>query len=73
MSTTPIDTWAVDLADITTIYPWVGGEGIMAVIAIALWILWHIWQFKHEKETLDQNVQKYGDAATIEKAIGESD
>ena len=29
MSTTPIETWAVDLADVTVIYPWVGSEVAM--------------------------------------------
>ncbi len=37
MSTTPIDTWAVDLADVTLIYPGVGTEGIMVVATVVLW------------------------------------
>ncbi len=37
MSTTPIDTWAVDLADVTVIYPWVGTEIGMTALAVVLW------------------------------------
>jgi hypothetical protein len=49
MSTTPLDSWAVDLADVTFIYPFVGSEKIMVVILVVLWIAWHIWQVKFEK------------------------
>ncbi len=69
MSTTPIDTWAVDLKDITVIYPGVGYEVIMAVVAIVLWLAWHVWQVKHENATYDEEKQKYGTAEHIDKAV----
>lgn len=69
MSTTPIDTWAVDLADVTFIYPWVGTEVYMVWGAIILWIIWHIWQVRFENETYKQKTDKYGDKETISKAI----
>ena len=68
MATTPIDTWAVDLADVTLIYPWVGSEGIMAFIAIVLWLAWHVWQVKHENATYESELKKYGDPETIRNA-----
>lgn len=69
MSTTPVDTWAVDLADVTLIYPWVGSEVAMVWIAVVLWIIWHIWQVKHENAEFAEKIQKYGDDETIRKAI----
>ena len=69
MSTTPIDTWAVDLADITLIYPWVGSEVAMFIVAVVLWIAWHIWQVKHENAEYAAQISKSGDAETIRKAI----
>ena len=69
MSTTPIDTWAVDLANVTYIYPWVGSEGIMAFVAIVLWLLWHVWQVRHENAEYKAKIEKHGDQATIDKAI----
>ena len=69
MSTTPIDTWAVDLADVTLIYPWVGSEVAMFWIAVVLWLAWHIWQVKHENAEYADQVQKHGDSETIRKAI----
>jgi hypothetical protein len=73
MSTTPIDTWAVDLADVTAIYPWVGSEVVMVWGAIILWLLWHVWQVKHENATYRDKLAKYGDDETIRKALGDSD
>ena len=56
MSTTGIDSWAVDLADITTIYPFQGTEVIMVIIAVAFWLIWHVWQFKHESAYLKEKL-----------------
>ena len=69
MSTTPIETWAVDLADVTVIYPWVGSEVAMVWGAIILWIIWHIWQVRHENAEYADQIKKSGDAETIKKAI----
>ncbi len=69
MATTPIDSWAVDLADVTSIYPWVGSEGFLSVVAIALWIVWHIWQLRHENSTIEAEMQKHGNSEAIRKAL----
>lgn len=69
MSTTPIDTWAVDLADVTLVYPWVGSEVAMVWIAVILWLGWHVWQFKHENADYRDKLAKYGDNETIKKAL----
>ncbi len=69
MATTPIDTWAVDLADVTLIYPGVGSEVIMTVVAIALWLAWHVWQVRNENATYEEEKRKYGTPEQIDKAI----
>ena len=69
MSTTPIDSWAVDLADVTFIYPWVGQEGLMALIGIVLWILWHVWQIRNEKREFQNELDNYANKENIEKAV----
>ncbi len=71
MSTTPIESWAVDLADVTKIYPWVGSEVIMAVVAIVLWLGWHVWQLKNENATYEEEKRKYGTPEHIDKAISD--
>jgi hypothetical protein len=71
MSTTPIDTWAIDLAEVTHIYPWVGSEGLMALIAIAFWLTWHVWQVKAENASYNEKIEKYGDESTIRSVIND--
>ncbi len=68
MATTPIETWAVDLADVTAIYPWNGSEVVMEWVAIVLWVVWHVWQVRHETATYDEELKKYGDPETIRNA-----
>jgi hypothetical protein len=71
MSTTPIDTWAVDLADVTFIYPWVGSEVAMVVLAVVLWLAWHVWQVKFENKTYEEELAKYGTDEHLKKGVEE--
>ena len=71
MSTTPISSWKVDLADVTQIYPWVGSEVLMAWVAIILWLLWHVWQLKHENAAYDEEIAKHGDEMTVRNAVSD--
>jgi hypothetical protein len=68
MSTTPVDTWAVDLADVTFIYPWVGSEGLMALVCIVLWVLWHVWQCRFESNTYKEDIEKHATSENLRKA-----
>ena len=68
MSTTPIDTWAVDLADVAEIYPFLGSEVIMVVIGVVLWIAWHIWQVKFENATYKEDIEKHATSENLRKA-----
>jgi len=69
MSTTGIESWAVDLKDVGAIYPFQGSEVLMVVIGVVTWIAWHIWQSRWEKEKYEKQVQKYGDAANVSNAL----
>ncbi len=68
MSTTPVDTWAVDLADVTLIYPFVGWEGLMTLGAVVLWIAWHVWQVKFENSTYKEDIEKHATSENLRKA-----
>ena len=70
MSTTPVDTWAVDLADVTLIYPWVGTEVLMTLGAVVLWIAWHVWQVKFESNTYKEEIEKHATSENLRKAPG---
>lgn len=68
MTTTPIDTWAVDLADVTVIYPFVGWEGLMTIVAVVLWIVWHFWQCRFESNTYKEDIEKHATSENLRKA-----
>ena len=68
MSTTPVDTWAVDLADVTLIYPFVGWEVLMTLGAVVLWIAWHVWQVKFENSTYKEDIEKHATSENLRKA-----
>ncbi len=54
MSTNGMENWAVDLAEVTAIYPFQGTEVIMVVVGVVFWLGWHRIQFKREEEELEQ-------------------
>ena len=62
-------TWAVDLKDVAAVYPWAGWELIMVLVAIALWILWHIIQINQENREFAEDIKKYGSKDSIKKAL----
>ena len=39
------------------IYPMVGAEGVLFIIGLALWIIWHIWQLAIEKNEHQKDVE----------------
>ncbi len=63
-----ITTWAVDLADITVIYPFVGWEFVMTIVAVGLWIAWHVWQVKFENQTYKEDIEKHATSENLRKA-----
>ena len=69
MSTTNVESWAVDLADVGAIYPMVGTEVILWVIGMVFWIVWHIWQAKFENDTYNADLEKYGSPEALQKVL----
>ena len=39
------------------IYPMVGSEGILFIIGLAIWIIWHIWQIGIENSKHRKNIE----------------
>ncbi len=69
MSTTLVETWAVDLADVGPIYPMVGTEVILWIIGMAFWIIWHIWQVRQESRTYAEDIEKLKKEGNVERAL----
>lgn len=64
-----MESWAVDLKDIGAIYPWQGSEGIMVLVAVAAWIVWHVWQLREENREFEADKQKYSTPEAIKRAL----
>ncbi|MFO7477353.1 MAG: hypothetical protein R6X03_03215 [Methyloceanibacter sp.] len=62
-------TWAVDLKDIGAVYPWVGWEVAMVLVGVGLWLLWHIIQLRQEKREFAEDIRKYGNKESIQRAL----
>ncbi len=71
MSTTMVETWAVDLVTVGPIYPMVGSEVVLWIIGMALWILWHIWQGRHESITYAEERRNLDTPEKLERAMTE--
>ena len=69
MSTTGIESWAVDLKDVGAIYPFQGLEGLFVIVGVVLWIGWHVLQMRAENKDYEDQVSKFGDDATIAEAL----
>ncbi|MBT4206102.1 MAG: hypothetical protein P8L87_03215 [Gammaproteobacteria bacterium] len=65
MSTIGYQNWAVDLAEVSAIYPFQGYEVLMTVVGVIFWLGWHWLQFRNENEELKKNSKSVTDPKTI--------
>jgi len=56
MSTGLVDNW-LNVDQFGAIYPFVGTEMALAIVGIAFWLGWHIWQFKKEATEFRQDIE----------------
>ena len=57
MSTGNIDNWDGNLMELGPLYPFVGWEGLMVVLAVIFWIGWHIVQIRSESKRLEDQAR----------------
>ena len=70
-----IESWgeSVTMADLGPIYPMVGTEGVLVIIGVVAWIVWHVVQTKRENREYEEQVRKYGGADSLKRLIAEED
>jgi len=69
MSTTPIETFAVDLATLGPIYPFVGTEKILVLVLFVVWIAFTIWQMRFENRRYERELAHLNTPERIAKAL----
>ena len=63
---TGIERWTPVKA-ITTLSPFAGSEVLFTIIAVVVWIGWHVWQIKSENNTYNEQTSKL--QGNLSKAI----
>lgn len=69
MSTGNFANWDGDILQIGPIYPFVGSETFMVVIAVIFWIVWHILQIRAENRNLDNEARQLRQGNNLQKAV----
>ena len=68
-----IESWGGTITDIGPMYPMVGTEGVLVVIGVAAWIVWHVIQARRENREYEEQIGKYGGTESLERLIAEED
>ena len=68
-----IESWGGTIADIGPVYPMVGTEGLLVIIGVVAWIVWHVVQAKRENREYEEQVRKYGGRESLKRLIAEED
>ena len=54
---TGLESWT-PVKEVAALSPFSGSEFILTIIAVVLWIVFHIWQLKSENNAYDEQVSK---------------
>ena len=55
---TGVETWNQNLLDIGPMYPFPGSEGLLVIIGLATWIIWHILQARQESQEIKDEQER---------------
>lgn len=69
MSTTPVQTFDVDLATLGPVYPFVGSEMLLVLAALVVWVGFHVWQIRFENRTYGRDLTKLNTPERVERAL----
>jgi hypothetical protein len=69
MTLEEVGNWQGNMLEIGPLYPWVGSEGIMVLLGVAFWIIWHIWQFRMENRNYEDDLKTLKQNDNMSKAL----
>lgn len=70
MSTGLVENWTGTISEIGPLYPFVGTEVFWWIVGVALWILWHVWQARHESQEYADDLRNFDNEKSYKKALG---
>ena len=68
MATGMVENWA-NSDVLGPIYPFVGTEFVLAIVGIAFWIGWHIWQISSESTEFAEDIEKIKQRGGVGKVL----
>ena len=68
-----VESWGGTITDIGPMYPMVGTEGLLVIIGLILWIVWHVIQATRENRDYEEQIRKYGSSESLKRLIAEED
>ncbi|MBM4226222.1 MAG: hypothetical protein FJ164_00510 [Gammaproteobacteria bacterium] len=63
-----VQSWSGTITDIGPLYPFVGSELFMVVVAGVLWLAWHLFQLKVEANEYEEEAARLRDGDTLKRA-----
>jgi len=69
MNTGSFTDWSGNMFDLGPLYPFVGSEGLMVIVAVIFWIGWHILQVRAENRVHDEAARKLRQGDNLQKAL----
>jgi hypothetical protein len=69
MTTGNFTDWSGNMLDLGPLYPFVGWEGFMVVLALIAWIGWHILQIRAETKQHDNDARRLRQGDNLAKAV----
>ena len=64
-----ISNWDGNILDIGPIYPGVGLEVPMVIVAVVVWIGWHILQIRQENRRLESQARALRQSGELQKLL----
>ena len=61
--------WDGNIADIGPIYPWVGSEVAMVIVAFVFWIGWHVVQLRRESRRFADQARALRQSGDLQKLM----
>ena len=69
MNTAAFNDWGGNMLDLGPLYPFVGWEGTMVILAVIFWIGWHIAQVRMENRVHDAEARRLREGDNLQKAL----
>lgn len=69
MTTPTVTSWTGTVTDIGPLYPFVGTEFLLVLVAFVVWLLWHVLQLRTESQEYQNDAQELRTKGVLKHAL----